>query len=135
MTGPNDAPPSRAYGRDYALINGVFAVGLSGLAVRLHRRGLEEPLTPREMTELALATFALADVFSHEKIAHWVREPFVEETADNRPGRPRGSGLRYAIGELMSCSRCVENDPRLRNTPRKTSLVRSSGSLAPWTRR
>ena len=34
-----------------------------------------------------------------------------------------------------NCSSVPENDPRLRNTPMKTSLVRSSGSAAPWTRR
>jgi len=42
----------------------------------------------------------------HEKVETWLREPFVEE----RPGgrrRPRGSRLRYAVGELLMCTRCT----------------------------
>jgi hypothetical protein len=34
-----------------------------------------------------------------------VREPFVEEHPEGR--RPKGSGLRYAVGELLTCTRCV----------------------------
>ena len=42
-----------------------------------------------------------------EKIGTWVREPFVEQDADHRPGPPRGRGLRHAVGELLTCTRCV----------------------------
>ena len=34
-----------------------------------------------------------------------MREPFVEETPQRR--RPKGTGMRYAVGELLSCTRCV----------------------------
>jgi hypothetical protein len=34
-----------------------------------------------------------------------MREPFVEETPHGR--RPKGTGMRYAVGELLSCTRCV----------------------------
>ena len=42
----------------------------------------------------------------HEKVETWIRQPFVEE----RPGghkRPRGRRLRYAVGELLTCTRCT----------------------------
>jgi len=54
---------------------------------------------------IGAATFALAKVVAKEKIDAWVREPFVEE----HPGgaRPKGTGLRYAIGEVLTCTRCV----------------------------
>lgn len=56
---------------------------------------------------LAIATFALADTLAKEKISTWIREPFVQEAADHKPVEPEGDGLRYAIGELMTCTRCV----------------------------
>jgi hypothetical protein len=40
-----------------------------------------------------------------EKVETWVRQPFVEESADGK--RPKGTGLRYAVGELLSCTRCL----------------------------
>jgi hypothetical protein len=92
---------------DYALINLSYVGALAGIGAVLHRQGREIDLTPRETVLLALATFSLADVFAHERIATWIRGPFDQETPDHRPGHPRGRGLRYAIGELMGCSRCV----------------------------
>jgi hypothetical protein len=92
---------------DYALITVSFVGALAGTGAVLHHRGDEVELTPRETVLLTLATFSLADVFAHERITTWIREPFDVETADHRPGHPRGRGLRYAIGELLGCSRCI----------------------------
>jgi uncharacterized protein DUF1360 len=39
----------------------------------------------------------------HEKVENWVRRPFVDET----DRRPKGSRLRYAVGELLTCTRCT----------------------------
>ena len=41
----------------------------------------------------------------HEKVETWLREPFVEERPEGK--RPRGRRLRYAVGELLNCTRCV----------------------------
>src|ERR671933_2729627 len=54
---------------------------------------------------LAAATFALSKLFVHEKVESWIRQPFVEEQPDGR--RPKGRRLRFAVGELMSCTRCT----------------------------
>lgn len=107
MTHDSDGGRHPANAIDYALINVGYVGALAGIGAVLHRRGDEVDLTPREIGLLLLATFSLADVFAHERIATWMRSPFDVETADHRPGRPRGRGLRYAIGELMACSRCV----------------------------
>lgn len=48
-----------------------------------------------------------ADVLAKEKISTWIREPFVEEGDDHKPLHPEGTGIRAAIGELMTCTRCV----------------------------
>jgi hypothetical protein len=101
----DDQHPGRAV--DYALINVSYVSALAGIGTVLHRRGDELDLSPREVVLLMLATFSLADVFAHERIATWIRQPFDIETADHRPERPRGRGLRYVVGELMGCSRCL----------------------------
>ena len=35
-----------------------------------------------------------------------MREPFVEEHPDGGAA-PKGTGMRYAVGELLTCTRCV----------------------------
>lgn len=93
----------------YALINGVYLVALTGVAVliRARERSGDEPVSLGEMPVLGAAAFALADVAAKQKVMTWLREPFVEESAEGRPVRPEGSGLRYAVGELLTCTRCV----------------------------
>ena len=54
---------------------------------------------------MAAATFALSKLIVHEKVESWVREPFVEEAPGG--GRPKGRRLRYAVGELLTCTRCT----------------------------
>ncbi len=92
--------------QDYAALNAVFAVLLAGavLAARERRRE-SEPLTTRDLAVTGAATFALAKVIARERIGAWVREPFVEEEEDGR--RPRGRRMRHAVGELLTCTRCV----------------------------
>lgn len=63
--------------------------------------------TAFDAAQLALATFAVADTIAHERIAHWIRRPFVADTPDDHGGHAKGEGMRYIIGELLSCSRCV----------------------------
>jgi len=94
---------------DYAIVEAVFAAGLAGLSVLTRRReaGGDRAIPLHELPVLAVATFALADVVAREKVSTWLREPFVEEGADHKPVRPKGSGMRYTLGELLTCTRCV----------------------------
>lgn len=87
---------------DYALLSGVYGslLGAAALSAR-GRPGIEN----RELVPLAAATFALSKLVVHEKVETWVRHPFVEEHEDGR--RPKGRRLRFAVGELLSCTRCV----------------------------
>src|SRR5204862_2784640 len=64
----------------------------------------KDPITGPELIPLSAATFALAKMIAREKIGTWVREPFVEEDDGQRP---RGTRLRRAVGELVTCTRCV----------------------------
>jgi hypothetical protein len=73
------------------------------LTTREHAR--KDPISGRELVPIAAATFALSKVIAREKIGSWMREPFVEDPAGER--RPTGSRLRRAVGELVTCTRCV----------------------------
>ena len=93
---------------DYGTLNATYVALLATVAVATSRptdgrsaiHGAELPL-------LGLATFALAKTVAKEKIGTWVRNPFVEESNEHKPGSPRGHGLRHAVGELLTCPRCV----------------------------
>jgi len=105
--GSASTPAGRTRPEDYALINGVYLGGMLGVAVLAARRDGSGGVPLRELPVIGAAAFALADVLSKQKVTTWLREPFVEESADHKPVRPEGSGLRYALGELLTCSRCV----------------------------
>lgn len=107
MPTPAEQPLSRAKTIDYAAVSGVFAGALAVHASTAHRRGQAPTQTALDVGQFALATFAIADAIAHERIAHWIRRPFVEDTPDDHGGRAKGQGMRYVIGELLSCSRCV----------------------------
>jgi hypothetical protein len=93
---------------DYAALNAAYGSLLLTLVLAARQRSRDEvePIAGRELAPLGLATFALAKLVVHEKVEAWVREPFVARTPEG-DRRPRGSGLRYAMGELLTCTRCV----------------------------
>ena len=103
VNGSHTEPPTEPY--DYMALNAVFGALLAGVVVAARERSRgSEPLTSRDLAVTGAATFALSKVIARERIGTWVREPFVEEEGD---GRPRGRGLRHAVGELLTCTRCV----------------------------
>ncbi|MEA2387184.1 MAG: hypothetical protein QOJ22_1358 [Thermoleophilaceae bacterium] len=116
MTMPTDAPATsrttNGSGGDaspepheYAALNAVFAALLAGVVVAARERTSErDPLTSRDLAVTGAATFALSKVIARERIGMWVREPFVDE----ENGRtPRSGKFRRAVGELVTCTRCV----------------------------
>ena len=90
---------------DYAAINALYAALFAGVVYATRRRSGEDPITTRELIPLSAATFALSKVIAREKVGTWVREPFVDE--DGGSPRPAGRRLRRAVGELVTCTRCV----------------------------
>jgi hypothetical protein len=87
----------------YATIMGTFAAGLAGAALLARALGRE----PREngaldLVVLSLATFKTARTIARDNVASFIREPFVEDDEPVETG-----DLRQAIGELVTCSRCV----------------------------
>jgi Protein of unknown function (DUF1360) len=90
---------------DYAAINAIYGALLTTLVLTTRDRAREDPISGRELVPIAAATFALSKVIAREKIGSWVREPFVEDPAGAK--KPRGRRLRRAVGELVTCTRCL----------------------------
>ena len=104
--GPNVRTISQTPTRpaNYALISSVYGTALLGVAALARRTGH----APRgaEVVPLGTATFTFTRVLSEQKVEEWIRRPFIDESGDG-PREPRGDGLRYAVGELLSCTRCT----------------------------
>ena len=100
-----DRPPYGAY----AALMAAFAGGLAAagaLARALDRDPYEH--TTLDLAALALATFKAARTLSDDEVTSFLREPFVEGRAHEGGEDPRETGgMRQAIGELVTCSRCV----------------------------
>jgi hypothetical protein len=57
---------------------------------------------------LSAATFKASRTVSRERVASFVRQPFVEGEADRgEDERPAGEGFQRTIGELVTCPRCI----------------------------
>lgn len=90
---------------DYATLSAGYGALLGAVVVSARDRG-EHPIRPYELPALGLATFALAKLIGKEKVETWVRQPFLDERP-NGERVPKGRRLRYATGELLSCTRCL----------------------------
>jgi hypothetical protein len=99
-------PPYRAYGA----IMGAFAGGLAaaGALARLLDRDPREQ-TWLDLVTLAAATFKTSRTIARDEVTSFVRAPFVEgEAHEGEDERPKQTGgMEQAVGELVTCSRCV----------------------------
>jgi hypothetical protein len=100
----------------YAAITGTFAGGLAfagGLGRLLGRD--PQCQTTLDLTVLAAATFKAARTLARDEVTSFLREPFVRGHAHGAGRSTTGGGeepvdtgdLQQAIGELVTCSRCV----------------------------
>lgn len=94
--------------QDYALVAVAYGVlaGAVAIAASRQRDGDAVPTDPSELLVYGLATAGLTRVLADEKVGSFVRAPFVDEPSEGER-RPRGAGMRYAVGELLSCTRCL----------------------------
>jgi hypothetical protein len=119
---PVSATPTR--GRDYALVTAVYAAGTAGVAALAGRRRSDPaPTSAGELALYGAATAGLARLLAKEKVGAWLRAPFVDEPPEGER-RPRGRGLRYVAGELLTCTRCLGSWSAL-------TLVGARGVLGP----
>lgn len=97
----------------YAVLAGTFSA-LSGallLATRRSRGRLPERVRLDDLLVLGLATFRLSRTLGKDKVTSFLRAPFTEYQGRGGPAeveeRPRGSGARRALGELLVCPHCL----------------------------
>src|SRR5438552_18138317 len=103
------AAAGRSPYRAYAVIVSTFAGGLAvagGRARLLHRDPREHDAL--DLVVLGAATFKAARTIVRDEVTSFLRDPFVEGEAHEGGEDPVESGdMRQAIGELVTCSRCV----------------------------
>jgi hypothetical protein len=93
----------------YAAIMVTFAGGLAaaGAMARALRRD-PQCNTALDFVVLGAAAFKAAHTLSHDEVTSFVREPFVKGHAHSgEDEEPVQGGMEQAIGELVTCSRCV----------------------------
>jgi hypothetical protein len=106
MATATERPPYSSY----ASIMATFAGGLAAAGV-LGRALKRDPQcqTALDFVVLSAASFKAARTLSRDPITSFLREPFVEGQAgaveDERPVHT--GGMEQAIGELVTCTRCV----------------------------
>jgi hypothetical protein len=103
------APAAHAPHRAYAAIMATFGAGLAaaGLLAKALGRDPQEH-RPIDLAILGVATFKAARTVARDQVTSFIRDPFVEEEAHDGAEEPVHSGdMRQAIGELVTCSRCV----------------------------
>jgi uncharacterized protein DUF1360 len=103
---PTAPPPYQPY----AAITGVFVVGLAlaGGVARLLGRDPHDQ-TWLDLATLSAATFKAARTITRDDVTSFIREPFVEgDPRDPEQEHPvQTGGMEQALGELVTCSRCV----------------------------
>ena len=105
MSSVQERPPYEAY----AAIAGSFA-GLLAAAGALSRLLDRDPQcqTSLDFAILALASFKAARTLTHDRVSAPMRAPFVKGEADAHDEVPVSTGgMQQAIGELVTCTRCV----------------------------
>ncbi len=109
---PLRTPESTQQRPPYGAYAGIMGAFLGGLAVAggVARLTGRDPRchTWLDLATLAGASFKAARTISRDEVTSFLREPFVEGEAHEGKEEPLGTGdLRQAVGELVTCSRCI----------------------------
>jgi hypothetical protein len=96
--------------RGYAGLIVAFAVVVGGF-LAFKKRSLPDRIPLSDLVILGLATQKVSRVVTKSRVTSVVRAPFTTYEGPAGSGeveeRPRGRGLRRAIGELVSCPFCM----------------------------
>ena len=96
----------------YAAILAAFGGTVAATAAVERVLGRDRrPLSALDYVLLSAATFKSARALSRERVGSVLRQPFVETDDGSHVydphERPAGDGMRRAVGELVTCTRCV----------------------------
>jgi Protein of unknown function (DUF1360) len=93
----------------YAAIMSTFAGGIAAAGALAH--ALDRDPREHDMLDLVVlgaATFKASRTIARDEVTSFIRDPFVEGEAHEGGEEPVETGdLRQAIGELVTCSRCI----------------------------
>ncbi len=96
----------------YAALATFFSVGLATLIALLAKeRRLPVRWTVRDVVATGIATSRFARIVTRDRVTMPLRAPFAKYAGAAGAGevteRPRGRGLRRAIGTLLTCPYCA----------------------------
>jgi Protein of unknown function (DUF1360) len=106
---PRERPPFAAY----ATFATVFHAAMAGAVAAAKRSGrdLPERVEAGDIVLVGTASYKLSRLISKKKVTSFVRAPFTELEGKGGPAeleeKPRGSGVRRAVGELLVCPYCL----------------------------
>jgi hypothetical protein len=104
VTANPDRPPYEAYAGIVGAFAGLLAAG--GVLGRMLGRD-PQCQTALDFAVLAGATFKAARTLARAEVTSFLREPFVRGHAHSGDEEPVEGGLYQAVGELVTCTRCV----------------------------
>jgi hypothetical protein len=106
---PAERPPFKSYASFAALLNA--GVGGALVAARRSGRELPERVDAGDLALIGVASHKISRLVSKDKVTAFARAPFTEFQEKGGPAeveeRPRGTGVRRAIGELLVCPYCL----------------------------
>jgi hypothetical protein len=97
----------------YAVLTGTFLSACGAFAAWLARSGRELPerVPASDLALLSVATHKASRLLAKDRVTSAVRAPFTDFQEAGGPSeveeRPRGTGLRRAVGELLICPFCL----------------------------
>ncbi len=117
---PQQSNPWSGYARDedrplaaYGALIGIYNTIFAGFLLAAHRTGrrLPERLGLGDVLLLTVATYRLSRLVSRDTVTSALHAPFTEYQEPGGSGeineKPRGKGMRHAIGELVTCPFCM----------------------------
>jgi hypothetical protein len=92
----------------YTALSGVL---WAAFAAGLVKAPLPERINAQDIVLAGVATHKLSRLIAKDKVTSFLRAPFTEYQEPSGKGeieeKPRGRGLRLAVGELLVCPYCV----------------------------
>jgi hypothetical protein len=107
------APGQDAVLGGHAILLATFCSLAGGFAAWFRRSGrhLPERVDGRDLALVTVASHKAARLITKDRVTSVIRAPFAEYEGPGGPAevseRPRGHGLRRAIGELLVCPYCL----------------------------
>lgn len=100
--------------RGYVTVLGVYAGVVGGLTAWARHRGVRPPerIPIRDLALLAVATHKVSRTVTKDSVTSPLRAPFTRFKGSSAPAElkeeVRGSGVRKAMGELLTCPFCFD---------------------------